>query len=234
MERGKRNVIADQEQALGDAVQAAKAALLTLLTEDERKTRVPSKNDEHTYPLTFEDAAAHIARGQTREGWEQVRDAHLRYQRALNDFWGAVYRDGLPEWLYAKWKAKYRRLAREMSREDVEAEIVFRLRDLIRDYDPRMGVPFRLFAAKVGLAPLADWVSAWLAGVRVPRAVLRASGLAPHSVSLDAEDGLAEAALAGTRAPVARTRADGEGNNSDNVYRVGGEHVSTAGGVLLC
>lgn len=137
------------ETALASVVQREKAALLALLSPEEQKTRKIKKAEDRIHVWTFEDSASQIVSERTREDWPNVRQALKAYQHAVNAFWSRVYCDGTPERLYRQWSRSNRQLARMIPREDVEAEIVFGLREAIQNFDPTCGVPFRLFAAQM-------------------------------------------------------------------------------------
>lgn len=160
----------DSERALATQVLSTKAALLDMLTEEERQSRKITKDDSRTHVWTFEDSANALDR-------PELKQALKAYQQAVNAFWVRTYCDGTPERIYRQWQRKNRALARTILREEVEAEIVFRLRDAIERFDPAHGVPFQVFAAQrlIGGMRLVEWARQEKTVVQRPRSVRRRS-----------------------------------------------------------
>jgi len=176
--------ISVKEMALGEHVQQTKAALLALLTEEERKSKKPTQANGRVHMWTFEDTARLIAEEKQREGWEEIKEALRAYQNAVNQFWIYLHSSGAPEKLYRQWKAKHRHQATLVSREDAEAEILFLLRDAIAWFSPEKRIPFLFAMAHYIYGDLGDWVTLQTSAVEHIRAERRAGGI-PADYSLD-------------------------------------------------
>lgn len=168
-----QSAVPEREIALGTNVQQTKRALLALLTEEEAKSRKACKSDSRVDTWTFEDSARVIYSTKAREGWEAIGAALKAYQHAINLFWLHLHSEGYPARLYQSWRRQYRALAKDAPREDVEAEILFMLRDAARRFDPDRGVPFVHAAPQWIFGDLAEWIRLQVTDVRRPRAVRR-------------------------------------------------------------
>lgn len=166
-------LITPVELALAQEVQAAKKALRSLLRIDERKTVRRRMADGRAYPRTFEDTALRVS-SDTRDPRASVmRDALKRYQDAINALWSRLHLDGTPEYLYSVWAAQERDLARLFPRTEVEAEIIFIMRDLIAHFDPSHGIAFRRYAPKSLRRALRLWAGTQRSVVRRPELGIR-------------------------------------------------------------
>lgn len=166
-------LITPVERALAEAVQAAKSELLTLLREDERRTVRRRRKDGRAYPQTFEDAAQRVAASARDARQEIVRAALKRYQDAINALWSRLHLDGTPEYLYSVWASQERELARQFPRIEVEAEIIFIMRDLIAHFNPSHGIAFRRYAPKSLRRALRLWAGTQRSVVRRPELSIR-------------------------------------------------------------
>lgn len=176
------------ERSYGQIVQERRAVLLGLLTDEEKTTRRVTKTSGRAYPWTFEDSARQIVSAQTPERWETVSRALIAYQSAVNDFWGHVYREKVPEFVVGQWFRKFRRqAAKGIDRSEMEAEVIFMLRDAIRRWNPSEGVPFKLYACRVIFDDLSEWVRQQWSVVERSRAEKR-QGFVPKDYEIPGED----------------------------------------------
>lgn len=169
-----KRVSPERERELSSAVYRAKLELLELLTPEERRSRHAThlanpKRDEGV-AWTFEDSAQLLA----EQGRQDVKTALRAYQNAINAMWIYLHSCEVSEKLYGLWRRKNRHLATLIAREDVEAEILFRIRDCIRRYNPTLGYPFLGYVPSVLFGDLTEWARNQVSVVSRPRdAVLR-------------------------------------------------------------
>lgn len=184
-----------RERELALAVHRSKQTLQALLSPEERRSKHGARldnprRDDGGVVWTFEDSAALLAQ-ESRE----VKDALRKYQEAINAFWLYLLSCEVPEKLYSMWRRKHRHIATLVPREDVEAEIVFRLRDAIRRFNPTAGAPFLGYVPSVLYGDLLEWVRGQVTVVVRPRdAVLRKE-------TPPADTGLASESSRGAYAP---------------------------------
>lgn len=155
------------ERDLALAVDRTKAALLELLTPEQRRSRHASAKanpEVRTEAWTFEDSAQLLAQDN-----ETVREALRAYQHAVNAMWLYMHSCNVAEKFAAMWRRKHRSVASLVPREDVEAEVLFRLRDAIRRFDPNRGTRFIGFAPNVIFGDLVEWARAQQSVVSRPR-----------------------------------------------------------------
>jgi hypothetical protein len=155
------------ERDLALQVDNTKHALLMLLTPEQRRSRHASAKanpEVRVEAWTFEDSAQLLAQDD-----ETVRNALRAYQQAVNAMWLYMHSCNVAEKFAAMWRRKHRSVASLVPREDVEAEVLFRLRDAIRRFDPHRGTRFIGFAPNVIFGDLVEWARAQQSVVSRPR-----------------------------------------------------------------
>jgi len=173
------------ERSRGEIVQERKQKLLSLLTDAEKTTKKVTKTSGRAYPWTFEDSARQIVSDRVEGRCEEVGRALIAYQSAVNEFWLHLYKTQVPEYVVSQWCKKYRSWAKVVDKPELEAEVIFMLRDVIRRWDPTQGVPFRLYACRVLFDDLIEWVRQHLSDVERPRSEKRKKFL-PMDYTLEA------------------------------------------------
>jgi hypothetical protein len=159
-----------QEAELASEVQVTKRALLELLPEADREA---SKGRGSDGPILFEDKAKARGLWLMEQGhMEEARAlgaALAAFQKAVNEAWVAAVRQGLPSALAAEWRRKNRLRAQGLSKEDVEAEVMFALRHFIIRFDPHEGERLFSYAYRGVLQHLTEWSTQTQMPVHVPQ-----------------------------------------------------------------
>ncbi len=206
------------ELSRAEIVQSTKAALLALLTDAEKTTQKITKSSGRVYTSTFEDAARLIVSRQEPDRWQAVSAALTAFQTAVNDLWTYLYRQGTAEYLASYWRQKHRTRAKLVPKEDMEAEVVFMIRELITHrFDPKHGVPFRFFAARALMSPLSAWVTKETTVISLSRDASRAEVMGDLTLDSEPTSGtsLSKHNVAAPRSDHPDWRLSGAGEDSD-------------------
>jgi len=176
------------EREMAMEIQQLKGELLKLLPAADRET---TKKAGSTEPETFEDKARAYAgllcaKGLTKANAGMPEDdgvrgvtimaALLRFQEAVNVYWTWAMAHGVPEALSAEWRKKHRAAGQTISKEDVESEVLFRLRHFIVLFNPKNEERLFSYAYRGILQHLTEW-SAQQGPVQLPRDVARGAKL---------------------------------------------------------
>lgn len=175
----------NREQELATTVQAARGALLNLLTKHERKTTRRHGSEE---PETFEDHAREIADNTSEHASPRSRvisDALNLYQNAINALWTHAQEADTVGYLVATWKQKHKGYA-WIDRDTLECEALFKLRHFIGLFKPGNGnlVDYSLRGMHQHLTEYA----AKMGPIEVPRDESRGTGPSSYRQSMDLMD----------------------------------------------
>ncbi len=117
-----------EEEALAQEVQAAKAELEQVLGETPRRVR-----DVEAAAREFENVPA-------------VGKVLRRYEQAVNRLWLLAENSGLTRSIVSAWMKAHRRSLGGLLREDLDAEATLAMRGVIASYKPGQGATLRTYA----------------------------------------------------------------------------------------
>jgi hypothetical protein len=148
--------VESRDQELGRSVVARKKELLKVLTPEEQKT---TQRHGSTTPETFEEKAQHLVDDQGPRA-RFIESKLKAFQEAVNALWVHAIETGVPEKIVSGWKRKHRGYS-WLSKDDLQAEAMFRIRHFIVRYDPDEGGGAGLFSyAYRGLQQqLTEWAA---------------------------------------------------------------------------
>ena len=166
------------EREMADGVQARKRELLELLPEGDRDTTSVRGSSP---AITFEDKAKARAKWHrdhcpdskvTHELADLIEQRLAAFQAAVNVYWSWAVSHGLPTALAAEWRKKHRKQGQHISKEEVEAEVIFILRHFIIRFAPTNEERLFSYAYRGVLQHLTEW-SAQQGPIELPQKAAR-------------------------------------------------------------
>ena len=168
------------EREMAMEIQQRKKELLALLPAKYHET---TKGTGSSGPETFEEKTIELIRMLRSRGTEEDACAAAGYtgllaafRDAVNVYWTWAVVHGLPEALSAEWRKKHRTAGQAISKEDVEAEVMFEIRRFIVLFDPRGEERLFSYAYRGMLQHLTEW-SVQQGPLQVPQKAARVEKL---------------------------------------------------------